>query len=208
MRIIPKSLLTFFACAGVGIFSSATADAQVYKVTPVKPTFDDLQSPEFSGGKQKSFKPRDWLEVEAAFTVQMSPAPPSNTAEKVLVKWYLAVAHPEKAGAYLLLTKDVTHVNVPLETEIFSSIYLSPSSVTRLTGSDRGGKKAVAYVGYEVVINGVKVAEETDKGKVGWWNQPSDKISRSETVPILDKTQTPFAPMWWDRYAEVFVEPR
>ncbi len=208
MRTTQNSLLTFLTCAGIAIFSSSTADAQAYKVTAVKPTFDDLQSPEFSGGKQKAFKPGDWLEVEAAFTVQMAPEPPSKTSERVLVKWYLAVAHPEKQGAYLLLTKDVTHVNVPLNTEIYSSVYLSPSSITRLTGSGRGGKKAVAYVGYEVIINGVKVAEETDKGKVGWWNQPSDKISRSETVPILDKTQTPFAPMWWDRYAEVLVEPR
>jgi hypothetical protein len=138
----------------------------------------------------------------------MAPAPPSQTAERILVKWYVAVEHPEKKGAYLLLTKDITYVNVPLNEETFTSVYLSPSSVKRLTGSDRGGKKAVYLVGYEVLINGEKVAAESNKEKPGWWNTASDKISRSDTVPLLDKSKSAFANMWWDRYAEILVEPR
>ena len=31
---------------------------------------------------------------------------------------------------------------------------------------------------------------------------PSDKISRSETVPLLKKSETPFSAMWWDRFIE------
>ena len=58
-------------------------------------------------------------------------------------------------------------------------------------------------VGYEVLVNGEKVAEDTDKGRDGWWNMASDKISRSDSVPLLNKAETPFSNMWWDRYAEV-----
>jgi hypothetical protein len=208
MRKIRLNLFTAITCAAIGVLSHSAANAQSYKVEPGKPVFDDLQSPEFSGGKQKGFKPKDWLEIEASIKVQMAPAPPSQTAERILVKWYVAVEHPEKKGAYLLLTKDITHVNVPLNEETFTSVYLSPSSVKRLTGSDRGGKKAVFLVGYEVLVNGEKVAEESNKEKPGWWNKASDKISRSDTVPLLDKSQTAFANMWWDRYAEILVEPR
>lgn len=208
MRTIKFSFLTAITCAAIGVFSPSQAHAQAFKVEGGKPSFDDLPSPEFSGGKQKPFKPKDWLEIEASLKVQMSPAPPSQTAERILVKWYVAVEHPDKKGSYLLLTKDVTHVNVPLEEEIYTSVYLSPSSVKRLTGSDRGGKKAVYLVGYEVLVNGVKVAEESDKSKPGWWNVASDKISRSDTVPLLDKSESAFAKMWWDRYAEVLVERR
>jgi len=208
MRKIRLNLFTAITCAAIGVLSHSAANAQSYKVEPGKPVFDDLQSPEFSGGKQKGFKPKDWLEIEASIKVQMAPAPPSQTAERILVKWYVAVEHPEKKGAYLLLTKDITYVNVPLNEETFTSVYLSPSSVKRLTGSDRGGKKAVFLVGYEVLVNGEKVAEESNKEKPGWWNKASDKISRSDTVPLLDKSQTAFANMWWDRYAEILVEPR
>ncbi len=208
MRTIRLSLATAFTCALIGVLSLPSANAQKYNVEAGKPTFDDLPSPEFSGGKQKSFKPKDWLEIEASIKVQMSPVPPSKAAERILVKWYVAVEHPDKKGAYLLLTKDVTHVNVPLEEEVFTSVYLSPSSIRRLTGSDTSGKKAVYLVGYEVLVNGEKVAAESNKEKPGWWNTASDKISRSDTVPLLDKSESPFANMWWDRYAEILVERR
>jgi len=208
MRTIRLTLLSAIACATFGFFTDSTVSAQAFKVEATKPEFDDLPSPQFSGGKQKSFKPKDWLEIEASFTVQMKPEPPSKTAERVLVKWYVAVEHPDKRGAYLLLTKDVTHVNVPLDEEIFSSVYLSPASIKRLTGSDRGGKGAVYLVGYEVLVNGEKVAQETNKKDAGWWNTASQLISRSDTVPLLNKMETPFASMWWDRYAEILVERR
>ena len=104
----------------------------------------------------------------------------------------------------LLFTKDVEYVNVPLGEDMWFSVYLSPSAIKRLTGFDRAAKSAVDGVGYEVYINGEKVAEETTNWKVGWWNVASDKISRSDVVPLLIKAQTPFAAMWWDRYAEVF----
>lgn len=209
MRIIQLRLFTAITCAALGVLSNSAANAQAYKIEGGKPTYDNLQSPQFTGGSQKGFKPKDWLEMEASIKVQMAPAPPSQTAERILVKWYVAVEHPEKKGAYLLLTKDITLVNVPLNEEVFTSVYLSPSSVKRLTGSDNGGKKAVYLVGYEVLVNGEKKAHQSTKspqGQTDWWNAASDRISRSDTVPLLDKTGTPFANMWWDRYAEISIE--
>ncbi|MFN4943875.1 MAG: Amuc_1102 family pilus-like protein [Akkermansiaceae bacterium] len=209
MRNLRLSLLSAVAVATIAVSFDSTARAQSFKVEPEKPAFDDLPSPDFNVSKTKAFKPKDWLEIEASFKIQMAPEPPSKTAERVMVKWYIAVEHPEKKGAYLLLTKDITHVNVPLNEEIFSSVYLSPASIKRLTGRDRAGKGVVNLVGYEVLINGEKVAQETSgASKAGWWNTTSDKISRSDTVPLLNKMETPFANMWWDRYAEVLIERR
>ncbi|WP_411825810.1 Amuc_1102 family pilus-like protein [Luteolibacter sp. AS25] len=209
MRIITKSFFTVITSAALGLIFSPSAHAQAFKVEASSPEFDDLQSPQIdAGGVDKGFKPKDWLEVEASFNVQMRPEPISKTADRVLVKWFVAVENPDKRGTYLLLTKDVTHVNVPLNEEIYSSIYLSPASLKRLTGSDRGGKRAVYLVGYEILINGEKVAQETNKSDAGWWNQTSDKIARTDTVPLLNKSETPFANLWWDRYAEILIERR
>ncbi len=196
------------AAAFVTILSSGQVFAQAAKADAAAPTFDDLPSPEFNTSKNKSFKPGDWLELEAKLNIAMSPEPPSKTAEKITVKWYVAIKNPEKANSMLLLTKDVEHVNVPLGEDIFASIYLSPGSIKRMTGSPKGGKSAVEFVGYEVLYNGTKIAEATNKLKPGWWNAASDKISRSETVPLLTKPETPFSNMWWDRYAENGVERR
>lgn len=205
--LLRKSLSISFSAIIAGL-SIGSAFGQTAKVIAEKPSFDDLPSPEFSGGKQKSFKPKDWLEIEAKLKVSLTPAPPSKTCEKMTVKWYIAVKNPEKSNSFLLLTKDIEYVNISLDEDVYVSIYLSPSSVKRLTGSDKGGKMAVEYVGYEVLVNGEKKAEETNKLKVGWWNAPSDKISRSDTIQLLTKSETPFSNMWWDRFAEVKVERR
>lgn len=203
MNVLLKKSLSFTASAIIAALSIGSALGQAAKVVGEKPAFDDLPSPEFSGGKQKSFKPKDWLEIETKLKVSLAPEPKSKTCEKLTVKWYVAVKNPEKSGSMLLLTKDIEHVNIPLDEDIYCSVYLSPASIKRLTGSDKGGKNAVEAVGYEVLINGEKVATETSKFKAGWWNTASDKISRSDTVPLLNKFQTPFSNMWWDRYAEV-----
>ena len=208
MRNLRPTILSALTCFALAICFAPQANAQVYKIEGTVPKFDDLPSPEFSGGKQRPFKPKDWLEIEASFTIQMKPEPPSKTAEKVLIKWYVAVKHPDKPNSFLLLTKDITHVNIPLNEEIFSSVYLSPASIKRLTGADRAGKSSVELVGYEILVNGEKVDQETSKGQLGWWNNPSEKISRSETVPLLNKAETPFANHWWDRYAEILEESR
>ena len=208
MNAYSRHSLSIAASAVLAALSIGSVFGQAAKVVGDKPSFDDLPSPEFSGGKQKSWKPADWLEIETKIQVSLSPEPRSKTAERLTVKWYVAVKNPEKPSTMLLLTKDVEHVNVPLDEEFYSSIYLSPASVRRLTGTPEGGKGAVEYVGYEVLVNGEKVAQETNKGKVGWWNMASDKISRSDTVPLLNKAETPFSNMWWDRYAEVSAERR
>jgi hypothetical protein len=203
-----RSLTTAATFTAMAAFSGS-AFAQAVKVEAEKPTFDDLQSPsDFGGTKSKNFKPKDWLEVEAKLKVQMSPEPPSKTLDRLSVKWYVAVKNPDKNGTFLLLSKQVDHVNVPLNEDVYTSVYLSPASIKRLTGQDKAGKNSVEFVGFEVLVNGEKVAAETNKSQVGWWNTASDKIARSETVPLLNKKETPFGVMWWDRYAEVAEERR
>lgn len=201
--LLRKSLSVAVSAVVAGL-SIGSANGQAAKVQAEKPQFDDLPSPQFNGGKQLDFRPKDWLLIETKVKVSMSPEPKSKTCDKMTVKWYIAVKNPEKSGTFLLLTKDIEYVNIPLdEDNIYCSVYLSPASIKRLTGQDKAGKNAVEFVGYEILVNGEKVASETNKGQVGWWNVASPKISRSEAVPLLNKMETPFANMWWDRYAEV-----
>jgi hypothetical protein len=208
MNLSSRTLLASFAAIVIGIAGASSAHAQQSKVIGEKPTFDDLPSPEFGGGKQKAFKPNDWLEIETKLRISLSPEPKSKTCDKLTVRWYIAVKNPDKPGTFLLLTRNIDHVNVPIEEDVHCSVYLSPASIRRLTGSGTGGKNSVEYVGYEVLINGEKKAEDTNKGKAGWWNTSSNNISRSDAVPLLNKSETPFNAMWWDRYAEVDMPDR
>lgn len=207
MNFLPRIFSPVAALTIVTSLLSGNGLAQAVKVEAKQPAFEDMLSPQFSGGKQKPSKMKSWLEIETGVTVQMSPEPKTSTVDRMTVKWFVAIQNPDKPGTYLLLTRDIEHVNIPLNEEVFCAVYLSPASVRRLTGSDRAGKGIVEAVGFEIHINGAKVFEETTKFKVGWWNSPSDKISRSDAVPLLAKSETPFSAMWWDRYAEV-LDPR
>ena len=199
-KICKSALLSITVAAA---FLSPTAVFGAAKVTAEKPKFDSLLSPEFGGTKNKPFKPKEWLEVETKIKILMLPEPKSKTCDRITVKWYVAVKNPDKPGTFLKLTKEVEHVNIPLNEDVYCSVYLSPASIMRLTGGDRASKAAVKYVGFEVLIDGKVLVSETDKGEDKWWTLPSNNIADSSTVPVLSKAETPFAQMWWDRYAEV-----
>lgn len=200
-----RKIFSMLASAAIVGLSAGSACGQAVKLIADKPSFDDLQSPEYSGGgKQKPFKPKNWLEIEAKLNIAGGAAAKTKVCDRLTVKWYVLVKNPEKAATFLLLTKEVEHMNVPYDEDVFCSVYLSPVSVKRITGSDRPGKGSVEAVGYEVLVNGMKVATEAvGRFKVGFWNEASDKVSRNDSVPLLNKAETPFRDMWWDRYAEV-----
>jgi hypothetical protein len=189
--------MTAVVCLLGGDAALAQGKASISKLA-----FDDLQSPDLGGTKAKSWKQKDWLEVEAGITIpaMSKEIQEAGYVDRVVVKWYVAVKE-KTSGKPMLLTKDITHINVPVDEEFFSSVYLSPNTIKRLTGKDRAGKSSVEVVAVELLINGVKVAEETSSMKSGWWNSPS--LSRGDRYPLLDKNETPFKVYWWDRYAEI-----
>ena len=189
-------------------FATLPAVAQKYQVETDEPYFEDFPSPVFDTSVSKRFEPKFWLEMEAMINVEMAPAPKNETCDALTVKWYVAVENSERAGTYFLLTKDINYVNIPLDEDVHTSVYLSPASIQRLLGTTRNAKKAVYLVGYEVLVNGVVQGGASSKGKPGWWNQASSKVSRTDTVPLLSKSETPFRDLWWDRYAEEKTDRR
>jgi hypothetical protein len=208
MNHLLRTTLLVTATTILAAFSTGQASGQEARAVSDKPVFDDLPSPQVGSANNKAFKPKDWLEFETKLNIQLSPEPASKTCDRLIVKWYIAMKNTEKSGTFLLLTREIEHVNIPTNEDVYFSVYLSPSSIKRLTGMDRGGKSSVEYVGYEVLFNGEKIAQDTTKGQPGWWNTASEKISRSEKVALLSKNDTPFSAMWWDRYAEVSQERR
>lgn len=209
--IMQRTLSNFTITIAAVFFLPHAAEAQTplaARAAAGQPSVEALQSPDIqSQTKPKRFTPRDWLEIEASIKIEVRPEPPSGMLDRLAVKWYVAVANPDKRGEYFLLTREVTHVNVPINEDIFTSVYLSPSSIRRITGNHRASGKSVEMIGYEVIFNGEPIASAANRGaRDKWWTMPSEKISASDSVPLMTKPETPFAAMWWDRYAEVAVE--
>lgn len=205
-RPIRRSALAAFAGSVAALALLAAPAHGQGKADVGNLSFDDIPSPEFSGAKNKSFRPKDWLEVEAGIKIPATSADQKRAGfiNQVTVKWYVAMDNPDGKG-FIKLSKTINHINVPIDEEVFTSVYLSPSALKRLTGKDKAGKSAVKAVGIEVLVDGVKVGESAEKQKAGWWNSGS-LSDQSDKFPLLNKNETPFAPMWWDRYAEIQKE--
>ncbi|MAT46668.1 MAG: hypothetical protein CMO35_04460 [Verrucomicrobiaceae bacterium] len=207
------SCLTYLSFILAVIAFAPTAPAQtVKKIEASDPTFEDLQSPSVAGNTgKKSWKPKDWLEVEVK--VKLEPgraAPRDGHVDRLTVRWYVAVENKiDKAGQkYFLMEKEVTHVNVPLDEDFYLSCYLSPATIKRLTGSERAGKNSITAVGGEITVVGASApARFTSQGSVSkpWWQSPT--MQRTNKYPLLDKNETPFKFLWWDRYLEIESEP-
>ncbi len=198
-----RSALAAIAAASAALaFVAAPVNAQG-KADVSNLNFEDIPSPDVQVGKAKSFKPKDWLEVEAGIKIPATNADQKKSGfiNQVTVKWYVAVDNPDGKGV-IKLSKTINHINVPIDEEIFSSVYMSPANIKRLTGKDKAGKSAVKAVGLEVLVDGVKVGEGTVKEKEGWWNAGS-LSDQSDKFPLLNKDETPFSMLWWDRYAEI-----
>ena len=207
MKLFNRTQL--FAMLVLGVVSAAPPlMAQQGKVKLDAPKFDNLPSPEFSVAGNKKFKPKDWLEVEVKFNVDMGSKYKQKFIDLVTVKWYVAIEDPQGGRKTVFLEKEVKHVNVPVGEDVYSTEYLSPAAIKRITGRDRAGKNVVKSVGGEITVNGQTAYKDSGQfsstAKPGWWNQ----LSRYDKIPLLNKNETPFKFLWWDRYAEIHEDRR
>ncbi len=182
-----------------GLLSPASAQTQVQvgKID-VKIEFDTQKTPEFQAGGVNSKKipsPRDWLEVEVEFDVDARPR--DAVVAKLMFKYYVAIQ--SKEGTAQLLTGEVEHINVVAGEDSFSSAYVSPSSLGKITGDFRRFQaSSVIAVAVAVFHNGeLKGGASVGKGNGKWWEQMSGSPG------VLGKAETPFALLWLDRYADV-----
>jgi len=180
---------------------SASAQNQI-KLEVGDVEFEELTSPELGRNNDKNWDQKDWMEAEVEFEVTLTDPKDAEFVDELSVKWYLVMPTPksEKAKGNILIEQEVVHVNVPVKEKLFSSVYLSPSSLKRLTGDENASKSVIERIGGEIFFKGKSVGKFSTKGEPGWWTAGS--LSRYSKVELLSKDKTPFSYFWWDRYAE------
>jgi len=192
----------FVLTLAVGVPSAASAQRGGNKVKVSDPSFEALKSPTLGGGNSKSFKPKDWLEIETKFRIQkVTPKPRDGYVDSVEVQWHVVVKGQDKKN--YLLRKTVRHVNIPVGDDVYVSVYLSPSTLRRITGNDGASKNDLEAVGGEILLNGQMVGHFSQGKKSGWWRKDLGSVSPTEKFPLLNKNETPFKLFWHDRYAEI-----
>ena len=186
MKLTPSVL----AAVGVLVFASevfsqgATGQFQLTKITR-----NFITSPQFTytGAQQYVANQRDkWLEVEVEFT-----ATPPFTDELTL-KYYILINGK-------VLTGEVTHMNIVSGRENRSVMYVPPGAIARIMENKAIAPNAVQNIAVQIVQQGtVKDENNMVRGAPEWY-----KGIPSLSGLVLNKNDTPFAPLYWDRYAQI-----
>ena len=176
--------LTLTTFAQPIVQQSATAEFQIAKITR-----DLIPTPQFSygGGAQRQTNQRDrWLEVEVEFK-----ATPELTDE-LTFKYYILFNGT-------LLTGEVTHVNIPAGRENRAVIYVPPRVLARFANKRAITENLCQNVAVQIVQGGVVQAEAYLNRAQPQWFEALPQVSGL----VLNKDQTPFAPLYWDRYEQI-----
>jgi len=209
--VLNSMLATFAVVLGLGGSSALAQDAKSEKLVDLRePTIQAQQTPDIkaAGVKEKRWKPKDWMEFEIPFIAAAPKNAKSNftSYDSLTFKYYLFLSNADKEKSRIL-TAEVNHQNVPIGEGLASVVYLSPTAILSLTGSNRFQAASVTLWAVEVTHEGKTVGFLSSKGKsptdpgAEWWKATS-------APPVVagmlkNKMETPFAPLWGDYHAEV-----
>lgn len=182
-------LLLVFA---IGLPGEAQAQAPEVKVKEMTVTLMDTPNFNHSGQDKKIPRPKKWIEIEVEFEAKTKDK--SGFIDELDFAYYIMMA--DKKTMYV---ERVTHVNIRSEEETFSSMFISPTTIEKLTGEEATSDSVVAGVAIEISYKGGVIGgDSTVDPRTKWWQ------GKQQTPGgLLKKSDTPFAILWWDRYAEV-----
>ena len=181
----------------------SSKDFEILKIIP-----DLATTPEYSfsfGPKNKKVqKNKDWLELEVSFSWQPK-APKPEFLDELTFNYYILLNNKSREYPQgTLLTGTVTHVAIPQAKGLNSVMYVSPRTLERFFAGKipTTASAAVTDVGVTITKQGQLVAEASWKGRGQWWSG-----SQQVNGYVLNKNETPFAPLAWDYYEAIKARP-
>jgi hypothetical protein len=166
-----------------------SANAQVpvgpgsIKLGKVEITAPSTPEYQVTGGQNKRYKLGKWIEIEIKY--ETIPA----EIDELTFKFTALIENK-------LLDGEVTYVNIGKGNEHYASIYISPKAIEKLTGGKPLSPASIGNVWVEVNKAGQVLGKEAYK------NGAQPNLPRV-TGMLLNKNQTPFAPLFYDRYEEI-----
>ena len=180
----------FFISFASIISLAVAASAQVAAVGPGSVKMGKIQpgvvkTPEYmiNGGPQKRSPIGSWLEIEVPFDTI------PEEIDELKFKYTILI---EKT----LLDGEVTHVTIPAGREHYSVMYVPPRALLKLTGGRPLTAAAIGNVWVTIEKQGQKLAEGSLK------QSPMPNLPHAAGL-ILNKSETPFAPLFFDRYEAI-----
>jgi hypothetical protein len=182
-------LVLFLTPLRVHAQARGPSDFQIMKITK-----NLISTPQFAytGAEQYQTNQRDrWLEVEVEFT-----AAPQWTDE-LTFRYYILFNGK-------LLTGEVTHTNISAGRNNRSVMYVSPRTLARFSDNRPFTVNSFQNIAVQIVQQGVAKDELSLTRSPAQWFATIPQISGF----VLNKNETPFAPLYWDRYEQIKMPSR
>lgn len=185
-----------FALAAL-CFAGSTVSAQQrspYEIRKISPAV--IQTPDFQyQGEKRRSDPAKWLEIEVEFEANSGTA--HRATDELTFKYYVLINGT-------LFVGEVTHVNI-MDGNGISVMYVAPGTLTRVMQGKTLTGSSIENIAVEINKQGaVQSTMSYAKGSKPMWWQSMTQIPNL----VVNKNQTPFAPLYWDRYPEIKPQSR
>ena len=98
-----------------------------------------------------------------------------------------------------LFTGEVTHLNIPAGREKRSVMYVPPRALARFANNRPITENSCQNIAVQIVQQGTLKNEASLAKAPPQWYSAMPQVSGL----LLTKDQTPFAPLYWDRYEQI-----
>jgi hypothetical protein len=165
----------------------AQGRASEFRINKITKSLISTPQYQYNGAEQYQANQRQrWLEVEVEFT-----ATPEWTDE-LTFKYYILFNGK-------LLTGEVTHTNIPAGRDDRSVMYLPPRTLERFANNRPITANMFQNIAVQIVQQGAVKDELSLTRAPAQWFTTIPQISGY----VLNKNETPFAPLYWDRYERI-----
>lgn len=181
---------TYLSSLAVLLALAISASAQVplrqgdVKINKVAP--EVVRTPEFNytGGPQKRSRVGQWLEVEVEYETAREMIDELTFVFKVMINGKL-------------LTGDVSYISIPKGREHYAVCYIAPRALENVMQ----GKQLTAASIQGIWVDCTSSGQILSQGALKPGTQPPNLPQTAGF--ILNKSQTPFAILFWDRYEAI-----
>jgi hypothetical protein len=183
-----SSFLAAVALFAVPAFAQVPVGPNSIKLGKVEVSAPSTPEYQVTGGQNKRYQLGKWLEFEVSYDTF------PDLIDELTFRFTASVEGK-------LLVGDVTYQSISKGKDHYAVMYISPKGIAGLTGGKPLTGAAVENVWVQVERQGQVLGTSSFK--------PSQKKNQQQiTGLILNKNQTPFAPLYYDRYEEIKVAPR
>jgi len=153
-----------------------------------------LETPKYnvSGDSKRVPSPQQWIEIETEFESKLPYIP------ELTFNYFVAL---DVQQTQAVMTGSVTHISITQGDENYSSMYISPGTIAAVLGGRSSFRPDIIdQATVQIMYQGTPLAEGSlnSNPKSPWWTS-----LRQMTGLLLAKNETPFAPLWWDRYEAI-----